>query len=246
MTMTPVDSRCCAELVPTKANGRAAADYRQAWLQALESAGLKDALAQTRTFVASEPSPAGARVAPDDGESPAPDQSGNPDEHRRQGQPAAGDPPMTAVPPARGAAVAAGRSAAPDAECTAPTSCQPPEVAESPVASLMAQTATRFSRGNGTERVPLSTPPDGTPRRDAQSWRPQHVLALPASDGGVELWVRDASLNGAQMQMLLADLRRMLPEREPYPITHAYLNGQPVAATGEHGKPRGEKPWRSI
>lgn len=190
-------------------------DNRQGWLKALEEAGLRDALQNTRAFVSDRDS-----VSPEQAHqekalpisAPAPLALDETNNLRRF------DPPhmeqlhdFSHSQQRTNARLPRGEIATPASACA--------EYMK-PVVEPMAI--------NHVERDCTSCPAVEEPQnQERKTWAMRNLILLPTEYGGVEIWVRDAKLSAARMQMLLSDIRRTLTDLDSGPVS-VFLNGQPV------------------
>ena len=222
---TSVDNRPHGEAASySGAMKSSSVDNRQGWLKALEAAGLRDALQNTRAFAGSE------------GQARYPE---NESETRRRA-PAVRQ--LDVAEPFNGGITAQQPCAQAQPGFQEPATIEVTSHAESELPAGIAaqqQSAEPTETGAGQQELsPASV--TGDPANAARrNWAARNLLLLPAEGGGVEIWVRDAKLSGARMQMLLSDLRRTATELGGGPV-QLFVNGRPVVSADNGHTRQGE------
>lgn len=187
---------------------------RRSWLNALESAGLRDALRATKAFLA----PEGGRAGPDSPSSgeaslpaggmgqkddEAPSIFGNRDQPRGEDQ---SGPTIDSAPRQDG------RSKA--------TNPRRPQAFLGVLEQMLGADCPDHEADVAT-RNPLPTAPQAK-----RQWQARNVLVLPSGQG-MEVWIRDSRLRDSRLTHLLGTLRNTMAELGTS-LVRVSLNGKPV------------------
>jgi len=196
-------------------------DNRQGWLKALEEAGLRDALKNTRAFVSDRDFVSPEQVPqekslPISATAPlALDETNN---LRRF------DPPQMEQLYEFSHSQQRTNSRLPRGEIATPASA---------CAEYM-KPVVEPTDINHVERDCTSCPVVEEPKnQERKTWAMRNLVIFPTEYGGVEIWVRDAKLSAARMQMLLSDIRRTVTDLGSGPVS-VFLNGQPATPVYRH------------
>lgn len=194
---------------------------QQSWLKALEDAGLRDALSETRRFRSGAGPVATALEA-------APERAGKPAAAARLGEtinPMPTDCPPGASAPRETASVGSGSALRRDGSAklpmgtgvtafTAPPTLGEPETVGSEIG------------GDAESRLPLEM-------MLRQKWQARKVTVLPYEEG-VEVWVRDSTVSGEGLKGMLGGVQKSASELGTT-VVRVFVNGREVDSSGAPG-----------
>jgi hypothetical protein len=219
--MSLVDRYTAAEMaVRASAAHLSSPDNRQGWLKALESAGLQEALQNTHAFAPTGSFEPHVQSSDDSSNSPVAVTQLADQEVQNHGRAA------SALLPLQRFTAQVESLVANHVECKG---------RQTAVAWSESQRQVVELTGLGVNGQEVDAPhptSDGTTQAQ-KFWHTRNLLLLPVEAGGVEVWVRDAKLSAARMQMLISDLRRASTELGSGPVK-VFLNGQPVSSASGH------------
>lgn len=203
---------------------------RRSWLNALESAGLRDALRATKPFL----SPEAGRAGPDSRSSgqaswPAGDMGQKEDEapivFADRGQPRGEDQ--------SGPTIDSGTRQSCRSKAANPGR---PQVFLGPPEMTLAADCPDREADVLTRNLPPAAP------QAKRQWQERNIVALPSADG-MEVWIRDSRLRESRLATLLGTLRNTMAELGTS-LVRVSLNGKPVqmhaqARAGERNSKEG-------